>query len=188
MHWLIKPISDAWNMPKALIVCGSSRTDGTTELMCRRAAEALREWGYEAVVARPEGVLHCRDCGQCADGGCVLDDGMAPLYEEFESSDLLVLATPIHFSGPSSLIKTFVDRLQPYWFSKSSPRPSRALGLMCGGSDRPRFDHAAGTFKALCAATGMEWLGHLEVSGTDRSRTEGVSEAVERFIGERVGA
>lgn len=175
-------------MRRALILCGSARPAGATEAMCRAAAEALPDSGYVPEIVRiPVGISHCLDCGLCMDGSCVIDDGMSGIYRAFQDADLLVLATPIHFSGPSSLMKTAVDRFQPYWWVKDSPHPSMAIGLMCGGSDSPDFGPTVRILRAFSAMTGMEWLGQLEVSGTDRRGTEGIQEAVARFVGSVLG-
>ncbi|MDO5861965.1 MAG: flavodoxin family protein [Thermoplasmata archaeon] len=170
-------------MRKALIVCGSSRMNGVTDTMCKAAADVLEGLGYTPVIAyATDDIGHCRDCGLCEDGICAIDDAMSPIYAEFSEAELLVLATPIHFSGPSSLIKTVIDRFQPYWFARDMPHPSRMVGLMCAGSDRPEFRHTAGVFRAFAAMLGMEWLGHLEVSGTDKTHEAGVDERVRGFL------
>ena len=176
-------------MPAALILCGSARKDGVTETMCRSASETLESMGYDAVAIRiTDDVSHCRDCGFCRGGGCVLDDAMSGIYGEFAKADLLVLATPVHFSGPSSLIKAAVDRFQPYWYNRDLPHPSAALGLVCAGSESPRFGPTESIFRAFCATVGMRWLGQLEFPGTDRNKGEGAAEAVEGFIRGAVGA
>lgn len=151
--------------------------------MCRAAARELSVMGFRAVVVYPsDDISHCRDCGLCTDGQCSIDDAMGQIYEEFSEADLLVLATPIHFSGPSSLVKTVLDRFQPYWYCRDMPHPKAAMALMCAGSDNPRFDHAAGIFRAFSAMVGMKWLGQLEVSGTDRTMGEGCESEVAEFV------
>ena len=159
-------------MPAALILCGSARKDGVTETMCRSASETLESMGYDAVAIRiTDDVSHCRDCGFCRGGGCVLDDAMSGIYGEFAKADLLVLATPVHFSGNRDL-----------------PHPSAALGLVCAGSESPRFGPTESIFRAFCATVGMRWLGQLEFPDTDRNKGEGAAEAVEGFIRGAVGA
>ena len=176
-------------MPAALILCGSARKDGVTETMCRSASATLESMGYDAVAIRiTDDISHCRDCGFCRDGGCVLDDAMSGIYGEFAKADLLVLATPVHFSGPSSLIKAAVDRFQPYWYNRDLPHPSAALGLVCAGSESPRFGPTESIFRAFCATVGMRWLGQLEFPDTDRNKGEGAAEAVDGFIRGAVGA
>ena len=170
-------------MPKALVLCGSARSGGSTDAMCQGAADALVSAGYDVEMVRvPVRISHCLDCGLCMDGRCVIEDGMGRIYSAFQDADLLVLATPIHFSGPSSLVKTAIDRYQPWWWEKSSPHPDAVLGLMCGGSDSPEYGPTCKIFKAFAAMLGMRWLGHLEVSGTDRTGAEGVREASCAFV------
>lgn len=170
-------------MRKALILCGSARMNGITDIMCREAARELEARGYESIIIRvTDDVAHCRNCGLCIDGQCAIDDDMSQIYAEFSEADLLVLATPIHFSGPSSLIKTAIDRFQPYWFDRDSPHPSMVMGLMCGGSDRPEFRPTVSVFRAFSAMLGMRWLGHLEIPGTDRMRDDDIGPRVSAFM------
>ncbi len=175
-------------MPEALILCGSARMNGVTDTMCRAAAEELSARGFDTVqIYVSDDIVHCRDCGLCTDGQCSMDDAMGRIYDEFARADLLVLATPIHFSGPSSLIKTVLDRFQPYWYNRDMPHPSAAMGLVCAGSDRPRFGPTECIFRAFCATVGMKWLGQMEFAGTDRNGGEGVEEDVSRFVDATLG-
>ncbi|MCL2149230.1 MAG: flavodoxin family protein, partial [Methanomassiliicoccaceae archaeon] len=145
---------------RALVVCGS-RDGGFTSEMCRSFAEGLASRGVASGVIFPidMDIRHCTGCGLCsADGECVIADGMGEVYEAFRGSDLLALASPTRFSGPSSAIKTVIDRFQPAWF-KDRGHPGSAVGLLSGGSPSPRFSNTVSVFKALAATTGMEWLG-----------------------------
>lgn len=171
-------------MPKATVLCGSARTDGVTRAMCSSATEHLRDMGWRAdtILLSDLDIRHCTDCGSCRHTGCVIWDDMDVVYKAFQSSDMVVLASPIHFSGPSSLIKTAMDRFQPWWFDGTLPHPSVSVGLLCGGSDRPFFGNTVSIFRAFSITTGMEWRGHLEISGTDRKGSEGVPEKVSSFL------
>lgn len=176
-------------MRKALILCGSARMNGVTDSMCKAAAKELEALGYDPlVITVTDDVSHCRNCGLCKDGQCAIDDAMTPIYTAFSEADLLVLATPIHFSGPSSLIKAAIDRFQPYWFDRGSPHPSMVMGLMCGGSEKPEFRPTVSVFRAFSAMLGMRWLGHLEISGTDEMFDGDIGGKVASFIAETMGA
>ena len=121
---------------KALILCGSGNREGFTNAMCQGAERALSSDGWDVDVLRPYDmdVRHCNGCLGCRkDGRCVIDDDMGEIYSLFEGADLLILATPIQFSGPSSVLKTVVDRFNPYWYRKGA-HPSRCAAMMCGGS------------------------------------------------------
>jgi multimeric flavodoxin WrbA len=173
---------------KALIVSGSMDSGGITARMCGYAADALRRSGWEARTLFPSGmeIHHCLGCGKCASGMCAIDDDMGAVLEAVEDADLVILASPIHFSGPSSLMKTVMDRFQPYW-KGMGPHGGRMAAMLCGGSASARFSCAVSEMRALSITAGMEWAGHLEFPDTDGRGGRGLREAVCGFIGEAVG-
>ena len=159
-----------------LIVCGS-RDGGFTSEMCRSFSKGLEACGISSEIVFPigMGIAHCTGCGCCsADGECNISDDMDAIFASFERSDLLVLASPIHFSGPSSSIKTVIDRFQPVWFRKRE-HPAYAAALLSGGGPSPRFAGTVSVFKAFSFTAGMKWLGHLEIAGTDEKGIQDVS-------------
>lgn len=172
-------------MSRALIVCGSARAGGVTETMCLAAHRTLSEGGWQVGLVSPSrlDVRHCTDCRMCAEGACVIEDDMSSVYGMFSNADLLILATPIHFSGPSSLIKTVMDRFQTYWYHDDLPHPRYAAALLCGGSASPRFDITESIMRAFSLTTGMEWMGQLEIPDRDAHGLYGVVESTSGFIG-----
>ena len=108
---------------------------------------------------------------------------MADLYDLISRSKLLILASPIHFSGPSSILKTAIDRFQPYWFNKERRTPAFCAALLCGGSPSPNFEISEKIFRAFSVTTGMKYLGALTVPDTDNG-VEGLETIVPAFIGE----
>lgn len=172
---------------KALIICGS-RDGGFTSEMCRSFSKGLESCGVSSEIIFPieMDINHCTGCGCCsASGECNISDEMDAIYKAFEENDMLVLATPIHFSGPSSVIKTVIDRFQPVWFKKGG-HPAYMTALLSGGSPSPRFSNTVSIFKAFSITADMKWLGHLEISDTDGKEMHYV---VERSLdqGEQVG-
>jgi multimeric flavodoxin WrbA len=132
-------------------------------------------------------VGHCTGCDRCSEEGiCWISDDMAVFYKGFRYSDLLVLATPTHFSGPSSAIKTVIDRFQPIWFKKRK-HPKYAVALLSGGGASPNFDNTLSIFKAFSATAGMNWLGHLGIPDTDRMEISDVS-AMSFDYGKEIGS
>ncbi len=172
---------------KATIICGTADQKGATMAMCLAAKKALESKGYEAVLIRPSemDLAHCRDCAGCKDGRCVIEDDMVQVFEAFSESDLFVFATPIHFSGPSSLTKTVMDRFQPYWYDRKKRHPSACVAMMCGGNKEPNFEYTERIIKAFCLMIGMEFKGSLKIADTD-SRIVGVEESVERFLDQSI--
>ena len=85
-----------------------------------------------------------------------------------EDTDLLVFSSPIYFNGCSSIMKRFIDRLNPYWGSDRR-HPRYCCGLLDGGSPEPEFSHARSEMVSASNTVGMEWLGELCIGGTDRN-------------------
>jgi multimeric flavodoxin WrbA len=175
----------------ATIVCGSADPDGVTRGMCDSACDLLASYGCEVrlFVVSDMDIGHCRDCGGCEDGGCVIDDDMSQIYDSISSSDILVLATPMHFSSPSSLLKTVMDRMQPYWFDHGRPHPSYCIGLLCGGSKEPFFEVTERILRSFCLTMGMDYKGSVKIPDTDsgdidpRPAVRGFLEAVREDMG-----
>ncbi len=171
-------------MDRTLVICGSAGRGGVTDTMCQSAADYLRQAGSDVMVVflSEKSIGHCTGCGHCKCGFCILDDDMRVLYRLFSESDLLVLTSPLHFSGPSSVLKTVIDRFQVFWFNRDPPHPDHVLALLCAGSDRPNFAPTLSIMKAFAATAGMRWLGHLEVVGTDRTGGSNADGLVKGFL------
>ncbi|MDR1955141.1 MAG: flavodoxin family protein [Candidatus Methanoplasma sp.] len=161
---------------KALIICGS-RKGGFTSEACRSFSRGLAVHGVTSEIVLPieMDIKHCTGCGDCSKNGeCIISDDMEKIYKAFRESDLLVLATPIHFSGPSSAIKAVVDRFQPVWFADKG-HPAFITALLSGGGPAPNFKNTVSIFKAFSITAGMEWMGHLEIPNTDEKKAEDLS-------------
>ncbi|MCQ2079469.1 MAG: flavodoxin family protein [archaeon] len=169
---------------KAMVLCGSGNTDGYTHDMCQTFADGLKPVFSEVRVVDLSSLRigDCTGCSSCRYGrGCVLRDDAEALFREMEDTDLLVLATPIRFNGPSSVLKRFIDRLNPYW-GGSRVHPRWCCGLMCAGSSRPCFDHARSEMRSASNTVGMEWLGELCIPDTDHGK--GCGPETKRFVEE----
>jgi len=157
---------------KALIICGS-RKGGFTSEICESFSEGLDLHDVDSEIVFPLDmrIEHCTGCGECSKNGkCVFKDDMEIICKAFGEADILVLASPIHFSGPSSSIKTVIDRFQPLWFKKSA-HPAFAAALLSGGGKTPNFNNSLSIFKSLAYTAGMKWLGQLEIPDTDNKET-----------------
>lgn len=170
-------------MARVSIICGTADRSGTTHSMCFHASRFLKGKGFDVDMLLPSemDIGHCRDCDSCSSGECIIQDDMARIYSSVSSADLLILATPIHFSGPSSILKTVMDRFQPYWSNKSLPHPEYCLLMMCGGSENPDFSITEKIVRAFCITMGMELLGNLGIPHTDKA-VEDLQEKVESFL------
>lgn len=171
-------------MGRFLIVCGSAGRGGVTESMCKAAEARLEELGQEVSVIYPSDLTigHCTGCDQCVDGRCIIDDDMSLIYDEFSRADVLIMAMPLHFSGPSSLAKTVMDRFQVCWNNKAMEHPRSMALMVCAGSERPNFSHVVSITRAFSITAGMSWSGELCIPDTDRDGGSRVGSEVGAFI------
>ena len=115
----------------------------------------------------------CRDCGGCASGGgCRLDDAMDGIIPRLAESDLLIAASPIHFSSLSAPLIAFFSRLQPFWLARGRMplprRPRQAALAVAGGSHyADMFQSARLAATAAFAVLGISFAGMATVAGTD---------------------
>ena len=102
---------------KALVISGGS-VSGNTSVQCQSFLSSLPDdWEGEFFRVGDLDIAHCEGCDSCAEGRCRCDDDMAKVIASFDSADAVVFATPIRFNGPSSSIKTVIDRFQAVWRS-----------------------------------------------------------------------
>lgn len=106
---------------------------------------------------------------------------MESVYESFENAELLVICSPIHYSGVSSVMKTVIDRFQTLWYSPGK-RPKYMAAMMSGGQETPEFRGAMHVFKAFAITAGSEWIGELQIADTDRKDHSEVEEESRDFI------
>ena len=96
-----------------LIISGSPRKGGNTELLAEAFAKGAAEHHHvEIVSVRDYKVNPCLGCNACfkTNGICAQKDDMAIIYEMMNQADMLVIASPVYFYGISAQLKAVIDR------------------------------------------------------------------------------
>jgi len=101
----------------------SPRKNGNTAWAINKILENAHKKGIETQLWNftDLNIKPCQGCLGChKDGshGCVINDDMQKLYRELESTEALILGTPIYMGQMTAQAKTFIDRL----FAHISPR------------------------------------------------------------------
>ncbi len=167
---------------KVLVISGGSAR-GNTSVQCQSFVSSLPEgWETEVIRIGDRDIRHCDGCDSCVNGVCKHDDHMGKVLDSFDSADAVVFATPIRFNGPSSSIKTVLDRFQLVWRSpeRISHRRRFMTFMASSGSDNPDPRPCTTIFRSFCLSFGGEWVEPHLFAGTDRS-TDGLSEAAASF-------
>lgn len=99
-------------------IIGSPRKRGNTDHLVRRILEGASERNAETeiVYLNDLNIRECQACMQCKENTfrCALDDDMQRLYLLIESSDIMVLGSPIYMGNITGLLKIFIDRWYAY--------------------------------------------------------------------------
>lgn len=106
-------------MKKVLILSGSSRKCGNSDLLCdefiRGATDA--ENNVEKIWIPAKKIGYCRACYYCKhhNGECCIKDDMAEVLQKMLAADVLVLASPVYFYSVDAQMKAVIDRTVARW-------------------------------------------------------------------------
>ncbi|MBQ7433649.1 MAG: flavodoxin family protein [Lachnospiraceae bacterium] len=102
-------------MSKIVILIGSMRKGGNTELLANAFARGAKENNEVEIISVAEYKVNpCIGCNSCftREGNkCFQNDDMIPIYEKLKEADMVAIASPVYFYGLSAELKAVIDRL-----------------------------------------------------------------------------
>lgn len=145
---------------KILVIHGSPRKDGNSEILMKEAIKAFKEEDHEVEVIKPAlmKIAPCLNCDGCVETGeCIIKDDMDKVYEAIAEADRVVVASPVFFFGVPAQLKALIDRCQALWCRKyllkepiSNKQGRKGLLVMVGGMARERgFEASNATVTAF---------------------------------------
>ncbi len=102
---------------KVIAINGSPKKNGNTYHALRAVLDEVEAAGIETEIiqvgnADIRGCLGCDMCFKNRDGKCVVTtDSFNDFLEKIKDADGLLLGSPVHYSGISGAMKSFLDRL-----------------------------------------------------------------------------
>lgn len=103
---------------RVLILSGSPRRQGNSDILCDEFAKGAREAGHQVEKIRisEKTIGYCRACYACRNTGtCILHDDMAELLQKMIDCDVMVLASPVYFYSIDAQLKAVIDRTVARW-------------------------------------------------------------------------
>lgn len=104
---------------KVLILSGSPRKGGNSDLLCDEFMRGAKESGNEVEKVRiaEKKIGYCRACYYCRQSGgeCAIKDDMADVLQKMIDADVIVLASPVYFYSIDAQLKTVLDRTVARW-------------------------------------------------------------------------
>jgi len=105
-------------MKKVLILSGSPRKNGNSDILCDQFAKGAVEAGHqvEKIRVAEKTVGYCRACYACRDTGiCAIKDDMTEIMQKMIDCDVMVLASPVYFYSIDAQLKAVIDRSVARW-------------------------------------------------------------------------
>ena len=101
-------------MSNIVILVGSMRKGGNTDLLARRFAEGAAEHNNVEIISVADyKIAPCIGCNTCftREGNACFNHDMDAIYDKLRRADILVIASPVYFYGISAELKAIIDRL-----------------------------------------------------------------------------
>lgn len=185
-------VSRRSSAPRLLLVSGSPRDGGNTDILLGCIARAFRELGGKARVVhiRDLRVQYCRGCFSCQRQllrPCVQQDDMQPLYDQLLGADAVTLGSPVYFWAVTAQMKTFLDRLFPFGdFQRTSwavAMKGKPFGVVLVHADHDvRASGASLTqyeLEVVIECVGGRVLGEVRCAATDRGEVRKQSDRLQ---------
>jgi multimeric flavodoxin WrbA len=119
----------------------------------------------------------CQHCDACLKAGiCKIKDDMQGIYADFQQSDVIVLASPVQFTGVTAQMKAMIDRTQSLWAKKyvlkvpplGDRRERKGFFISVGGRKVANlFDPMLVMIKTFFHIIDVKYAGELLFSGID---------------------
>lgn len=105
-------------MKKILILSGSPRKGGNSDLLCDEFARGATEVGHEVEKIRvaEKNIGYCHGCYACKNSGvCAVRDDMAEVLQKIIDADVILLSSPVYFYSIDAQLKAVIDRTVARW-------------------------------------------------------------------------
>jgi len=102
---------------KVLILSGSPRKNGNSDILCDEFMKGAVEAGNEVEKIRvaEKNIGYCRARYACKNGPCAIKDDMTEVLQKMIDADVIVLASPVYFYSVDAQLKALIDRTVARW-------------------------------------------------------------------------
>lgn len=106
-------------MKKVLILSGSPRKGGNSDILCDEFAKGAADAGNEVekIFVAEKKIAMCTGCYFCRKSGgrCAFNDDMGEILQKIIDCDVLVLSSPVYFYSICAQLKAVIDRTVARW-------------------------------------------------------------------------
>ena len=164
---------------RVLGIAGSPRKNGNTDMLLAEFIRGAASKGAttKTIFLRDLQISTCQHCDACLKAGiCKIKDEMQGVYADLQEADVIVLASPVQFTGVTAHMKAMIDRTQSLWAKKyvlkvpplGDKRPRKGFFISTGGRKVPNlFDPMLVMIKTFFHIIDVKYTGDLVYAGVD---------------------
>ncbi len=155
-------------MSNIVILTGSMRKNGNTDLLAQAFAEGARENNSVEIVSvadyKVNPCIGCNSCFTREGNQCFQNDDMGRIYEKLKVADIVAVASPVYFYGISAELKAVIDRLHTPM--RNSFPVKKLVLLLAGAAQLPElFDAVKLQYQMILQFFHLEDAGMVLVRG-----------------------
>ncbi|MFA5143336.1 MAG: flavodoxin family protein [Candidatus Omnitrophota bacterium] len=155
---------------KIIVLSASPRKNGNTALLVKWFSEGARSKGADVEIVetaflkyKSTGCISCRACQKLKKYECVINDEAKPVLKRMAHADVIVMATPLYFFGPSAQLKLVFDRMFSLYKwdnaadTMTTPLKGKMLVLLASAYEDVGLDALEKPFSITADYTGMKF-------------------------------
>ncbi|HCT64554.1 MAG TPA: hypothetical protein DIC60_04715 [Lachnospiraceae bacterium] len=145
-------------MKNILAISASSREGNSNSALTVLKESALSKgYRFNDFKIKDKRITPCDGCLKCDEtGSCVFADDMLELSNQLENADLIVFVTPIYFNAVPGIAKSFIDRLNPFYTSRSLE--GKCVGVITFGQTEPEdMEYVVEYLKRMFSGIGVSF-------------------------------
>ena len=165
---------------KVTAIYSSPRKNGNSSAMVDTFISNLSNCNAEKFYLSDLNIAPCKSCYGCRNNEsktCVVKDDMESISKAIDSSDIVVMGSPLYWWSISAQLKTVVDRLYQYIGTGRLDNKTLVL-LVAGFSDVPNegYDFIDNMFKEICSYVNMKYIRYFVSADDERKFIENQKE------------
>ena len=153
-------------MKNILVITGSPRKNGNSDIMANYFIEGAKEAGHEVqrFDAGRKKIGGCKACNTCYSKGvaCSYNDDFNELAPMIEQADMIVFASPLYFYSFTAQIKAAIDKMYSLYVGERPLKVNETMLLACAETDVEKdFDGMVRSYEIMADFLKWENKGHI---------------------------
>jgi multimeric flavodoxin WrbA len=188
---------------KILIINGSPIKNGNTATLVKWFVEGARAQGADVEIVnaaflkyKSSGCISCRKCQKIKEYLCVIKDEAQPVLGKMAKADVIVMATPLYFYGPSAQLKLVMDRMFSLykWDNKAdtmeTPLKGKTFALIASAYEDVGLDNLEKPFAITAEYSDMKFISLLVANAGESGEVKKLSGIKDKAVafGKQVGS